>query len=266
MSLESVLGVSARPYREAGLARPPWNTLLSHIEPEVWIDLRHCFEEVRLAVGDAPVGDGQVWFPTSAVLGLKVSGACGEAIDVALAGRDAVASNFPGLAPASGQISGRWVVRLGGAALRTGADHLARLKAQSAPLAAALDRQEAGRVPGLLNAALCGSAHRLDGRMASLLLRLMDGAGRREFEISQEALAEMLGVQRTTLSAVASDFKSLHLIRYARGRIQVLDPEGLRHRACEHSAGSHVPNDGIFRSLEPRNGTASFDPRQDQGL
>ncbi|MDY6922526.1 MAG: Crp/Fnr family transcriptional regulator [Pseudomonadota bacterium] len=212
------------------------------VEADLWAGFRDRFEEVGLAGGDTPDIDAWIWFPTSAVLGLNVFDSDGETIDVALAGLDAAIGTSPGLTQAMGPASARWIVRLGGTALRAAPDELDRLKAQSRPLAAALERYEAACMSDLLKAALSARVHLQERRLASVLLRLMDSAGRADLAISQETLAEMLGIQRTTLSAAASDLKRSRAIRYARGRIQVLDADGLRHCARETSLPSTVPS------------------------
>jgi len=64
-------------------------------------------------------------------------------------------------------------------------------------------------------------------------LRARDLAGSDHLPFTQEFLAEMLGVQRTSISPVAHTFQRAGIIRYGRGRIEVLDVEALRQSACE---------------------------------
>jgi Mn-dependent DtxR family transcriptional regulator len=65
------------------------------------------------------------------------------------------------------------------------------------------------------------------------LLRARDLAGTDTLHFTQEYLAEMLGVQRTSVTVVAHTLQSAGLIKYSRGKIQILDAEALHDSACE---------------------------------
>ena len=69
--------------------------------------------------------------------------------------------------------------------------------------------------------------------MARWLLMTHDRVGRDDFDLTQEFLAQMLGVRRATVSEVASDLQARGLIRYTRGRIWVTDRGGLQSLSCE---------------------------------
>lgn len=78
----------------------------------------------------------------------------------------------------------------------------------------------------------CNSFHSIEARAARWLLTAQDRAGNR-LELTQESLAGLLGVQRTTVNAVARELQDEGLITTRRGIIQVLDREGLERRSCE---------------------------------
>ena len=75
--------------------------------------------------------------------------------------------------------------------------------------------------------------HEIDARLCRWLLRARDLSESDNLPFTQEFLAEMLGVQRTSVTTVARTLQEAGMIRYARGKIEILDVEGLREGACE---------------------------------
>lgn len=65
------------------------------------------------------------------------------------------------------------------------------------------------------------------------LLMTRDRVGRDRFSLTQESIAQMLGVRRATVNEVAKALQSAHVIRYSRGSIEILDQPALERRACE---------------------------------
>jgi CRP-like cAMP-binding protein len=81
--------------------------------------------------------------------------------------------------------------------------------------------------------AACNAAHKVEARLARWLLRCRDLSGSETLALTQEFLGQMLGGQRTSVSLVANILQQAGLIRYSRGRIHILDLEGLRESSCE---------------------------------
>jgi CRP-like cAMP-binding protein len=79
----------------------------------------------------------------------------------------------------------------------------------------------------------CNYYHALEQRLASLLLLLHEHAQSSHFYLTQEFLANMLGVRRTTLTLVASKLQQMGMIRYSRGRVEICAKENLEQLACE---------------------------------
>jgi len=84
----------------------------------------------------------------------------------------------------------------------------------------------------VMQSVACNAFHSISERAARWLLHVQDRAGDR-IELTQEALAGLLGVQRTTVNAVIKELSSEGLINTARGTVRVLDRAGLKRRACE---------------------------------
>jgi len=81
--------------------------------------------------------------------------------------------------------------------------------------------------------AACNALHEVEARCARWLLTTQDRVGGDTFVLTQEYLASMLGVRRSTVTLVARGLEEQGLIRYSRGRIQVLQRQALEAAACE---------------------------------
>jgi CRP-like cAMP-binding protein len=81
--------------------------------------------------------------------------------------------------------------------------------------------------------AACNKAHPIDGRLARWLLMTSDRASGRELELTHEFMAVMLGTRRAGVSEAAGKLQDTGLIRYRRGRVTVLDRQGLEAATCE---------------------------------
>ena len=85
----------------------------------------------------------------------------------------------------------------------------------------------------MMQSVACNALHSIEARCSRWLLSTQDRMGQAAIPLTQEALAEMLGVQRTTVTAVAQALQARGLIRYARGRVEILNREGIEELACE---------------------------------
>ncbi|KGT73022.1 Crp/Fnr family transcriptional regulator [Bradyrhizobium japonicum] len=172
-----------------------------------------------------------VYFPTTAVVSLVVSLATGEMTEAAMVGRDGaigVASALDGRVAMSHAI-----VQLGGdamvcdpAAFRGGA-------LQSESIIATVMRHEQALFAQAQQSAACMAHHEVDARLCRWLLRARDLSGSDHLPFTQEFLAEMLGVRRTSVTTVARTLQEAGMIKYTRGKIEILDVEGLHECACE---------------------------------
>jgi len=81
--------------------------------------------------------------------------------------------------------------------------------------------------------AACSHYHQIEARLARWLLTLQDRVESDELRITQEYISQMLGVQRPTVTNSAIRLQEQGLIRYARGRITILDRQGLENTTCE---------------------------------
>jgi CRP-like cAMP-binding protein len=79
----------------------------------------------------------------------------------------------------------------------------------------------------------CMANHEIDARLCRWLLRARDLSGSDQLPFTQEFLAEMLGVRRTSVTSVAHTLQEAGTIKYTRGRIEILNIEALQDSACE---------------------------------
>lgn len=91
--------------------------------------------------------------------------------------------------------------------------------------------QSQGAILGQL--AACNRLHEAEERLARWFLMVRDRIEKDTFYLTQEFLAVMLGSRRTTVTAAAGALQRKGLIRYSRGRIHIVDPDGLQREACE---------------------------------
>jgi CRP-like cAMP-binding protein len=172
-----------------------------------------------------------VYFPYDAVLSLVVTLSTGEAIEAAMVGRDGV---IGALAALDGRISlSRAVVQISGHGAMCDVEALKRTTMQSATLNSLLIRHEQVVYAQAQQSAACNAMHTIEERLARWLLRARDLAQSDTLPFTQEFLAEMLGVRRTSVSTVAHTLQQAGFLKYARGLIHILDLEGLQQSACE---------------------------------
>ena len=99
---------------------------------------------------------------------------------------------------------------------------------QSPTFRTMLIRHEQALFAQAQQSAACNASHSVEARLSRWLLRARDLAGSNTLDLTQEFLAQMLGVRRTSVSLVANTLQSAGLIRYSRGRIEITNLEGLR--------------------------------------
>jgi CRP-like cAMP-binding protein len=128
---------------------------------------------------------------------------------------------------------GRAVIQVGGEALAINTSHLEAAKTGSPRFGDLFSRYADALLAQMMQSVACNALHRTEERCARWLLATHDRAGGKMVHLTQESLAEMLGVQRTTVTAVTGVLQERGLIRTHRGRVEVLDRPGLERAACE---------------------------------
>lgn len=143
--------------------------------------------------------------------------------------------------------SGYLQVQMPGPGYRIDAGILAELAANSAPLREILALHARALLVRVLQAAVCAALHPVEARASRWLLMAQDRAGQPDLPVTQELLAEMLGVRRTTVTRVIAQLCDKGLIRHRRSRVTVTDRAGLESAAC----GCHAALMQRLRHLAP---------------
>jgi CRP-like cAMP-binding protein len=113
-------------------------------------------------------------------------------------------------------------------------------------------RANAVTISKLLQLVACNARHGLEQRFARRLLACHDASDARRFALTQESLAETLGVRRTSVTAAARTLRAEGLIGYRHGRVWIENPQGLAARACECRAAIRAD----LEALLPRDALA----------
>jgi CRP-like cAMP-binding protein len=212
------------------------NRLLAALEPEDLRRLAPHLERVDLARGtvllepDAELR--HVWWPEDCVVSLVIPTRDGGAAEAATIGREGMVGFFAILG--DHRALARNVVQVPGRALRLPFGVLREAFAASPPVRQVCLRYVAALLAHVLQSAACNALHTVEARLARWLLLLQDRVdGDPRLPLTQEFLAEMLGVQRTTVTTAARALQRAGLIAYKWGGVTVLDRTGLERVSCE---------------------------------
>ena len=214
---------------------PQQNHLLAALPGTVWDRWLPQLEFVELALGDVIYESGatlsHVYFPTTAIISLLSVMENGESAEIAVVGNEGIVgvSLFMG----GKTTPGRAVVQSAGTGLRLKAEILRKEFSQGGPVLRLLLRYTQALLTQMAQTAVCNRHHSLDQQLCRWLLLSLDRLQSNEIVMTQELIANMLGVRREGVTEGASRLQSAGLIRYSRGRILVLNRAELEKRTCE---------------------------------
>ncbi|WP_297513441.1 Crp/Fnr family transcriptional regulator [uncultured Caulobacter sp.] len=173
----------------------------------------------------------QVYFPEDCVVSMMTLMENGAAIESATIGREGAVGLMAAVAPR--QSLSRVLVQASGAATRVAAGALHDVWSRSPALRDLTDRHNEALFGHTIQSVACNALHAVEARFCRWLLSCHDRIDSNTVNLTQEFLADMLGVQRTTVTAVAGALQAKGLIRYRRGVVDILDRAGLEAAACE---------------------------------
>jgi CRP-like cAMP-binding protein len=172
-----------------------------------------------------------VYFPEDAVVAMIDTIEDGRTVEVGIIGREGIVGINVFL---GGVITpDKAIVQLSGGAMRMGADQLRAETRFGSPLQQLLLRYALTFLTVISQSIACSQHHDIEQRLARLLLTLNHYAGSQEFSMVQSSLAGLLGVRRAGITGAAGKLQAEGLIGYQRGRITVLDRQGLEKTSCE---------------------------------
>ena len=211
------------------------NRILDNLPQNVFAALSPHLKTVNMTFGqvvaepDEPVK--AVYFPHACVISLVVEMEVGDMIETAMVGRDGVANATSAL---DGKIAlHRGIVQVAGNASVIDPDALRSIANDFEPFRSILIRHEQVLLAQAQQSAGCNASHTVEARMCRWLLRIRDLTQSNKMELTQEFLAQMLGVERTSVSLVAGTLQRAGLITYRRGKIEILNAEEMESGACE---------------------------------
>jgi CRP-like cAMP-binding protein len=211
------------------------NHLLAALPAADFELLRPHLERVELVQEAVLVGAGdrltKVFFPHHGVISLVVSLAGGGMVEVAMIGQDSV---FGASAALDGNISlTDAIVQLPGVASTLDVRVLRTVASHSIGFRTTLIRHEQALFAQAQQSAACNAMHSAESRLARWLLRMHDLAGKDRLQLTQDFLAQMIGVQRNSVSTVAHALQTAGVIKYSRGNIEITNLEALEEASCE---------------------------------
>jgi CRP-like cAMP-binding protein len=185
-------------------------------------------QSVLFAAGDAIT---RAYFPQKGAISLVVAVASGQMIETAMVGRNGIVGGFAALEPQPASYTA--VVQIEGTAATIDIELLRQLAGARVSIRSLLLRHEGALLAQTQQIAACNALHSLEARFCRWLLAARDACGGGPLGATQESIAELLGVRRTSICLVAHTMQQAGLIRTRRGHIDILDEAALRQSACE---------------------------------
>ena len=217
------------------LQNPLSNHLLSELPSDDYQRLIPDLEGTQLGLGEEIYGAGEtlkyVYFPTTAIVSLLYTMEDGRSAEIGVVGNDGIL----GIAVFMGgdSVPNRAVVQSEGVAFRLPAHVLASEFRRAGTLQRILLRYTQSLIAQMSQTAVCNRLHSVEQQLCRWLLLSHDRLPSNELVMTQELIADMLGVRREAVSHQASLLQDAGLISYHRGRITILNRAGLEARVCE---------------------------------
>lgn len=211
------------------------NYLFHSIPPTEWEKLLPHIEPIDLPLGKVLYEPGSkmshVYFPSSAIVSLLYALENGSSAEIAVVGNEGVV----GIAIFMGgeSTSSRAVVQSAGKGYRIKSTIILEEFNRSGPLMHLLLRYTQALITQMSQTAVCNRHHTLDQQFCRWLLLSLDRLTSNELVMTQELIANMLGVRREGVTEAALKVQKAGLIKYTRGHITILDRLGLEKRTCE---------------------------------
>ena len=213
---------------------PKKNRLLAALPDAEWQRWQVQLESVDMPLGKVVYEPGStlshVYFPTTSIVSLLYVMESGASAEIAVVGNEGIVgiSLFMG----GESTPSRAVVQSAGQGFRLTSDAI-KEEFNRAPVLHLLLRYTQALITQMSQTAVCNRHHSLDQQLCRWLLLSLDRLDGSELVMTQELIANMLGVRREGVTDGALKLQKAGLIRYARGHILVLDRPGLEKRCCE---------------------------------
>jgi CRP-like cAMP-binding protein len=231
---------------------PLLNHLLAALPVNVWQRWKGMLESTAMTLGQVIYEAGttltHVYFPTTAIVSLLYVMKNGAPAEIAVVGNEGIVgiSIFMG----GESTSSRGIVQSAGHGYRLRSQLLKDEFGSNASVLQLLLRYTQALITQMAQTAVCNRHHSLDQQLCRWLLLSLDRLQGDELIMTQELIANMLGVRREGVTEGATKLQEAGVIRYARGRITVLDRSALERRSCECYAAVKTEYDRLLPRQE----------------
>jgi CRP-like cAMP-binding protein len=212
------------------------NRILDALPAADFEPIGRVLERVELGLRDYIYRRGEpieyVHFPINCVISLVTEMEDGRAVEIATVGCEGMVG-IPVFLQAAYTSAHESFSQVPGASWRMRAEAFTALANQGGLLQALLQRYTQALFSQISQSSACNRLHTIEQRCARWLLQTHDRVTADKFPLTQEFLAQMLGVQRSSVNGAAGALQDQGVIRYSRGVITVLDRQGLEDAACE---------------------------------
>jgi CRP-like cAMP-binding protein len=239
------------------------NAFLSELSPPEAAILRSHLAPLALRLGDHLYSQGddvdEVVFPHSGLVAMTLPFRGESGAGVVLVGRDGIVGGLSaaGATPATCDAH----VCIAGQATRMAAKTYCSILDQNLSIRRRAARFENAMVAQAQQTAMCHAAHPVEERICRWLLEVQDRSGDSAVPLTQNTLAQMLGVRRTTVTLVAGRLEAAGVLKCHRGHVQILDRAELERRSCECYARVKSYRAHLFAAGAE---TAPSEPRRDR--
>ncbi|ABE36442.1 cyclic nucleotide-binding domain protein [Paraburkholderia xenovorans LB400] len=214
---------------------PKQNHLLSVLPEAEWARISPHLVRIDMPLGQVIYESGDrlhhVYFPTTSIVSLLYVMEDGSSAEIAIVGNEGLI----GIALFMGgeTTPNRAIVQSAGEAYRLDARILKQEFHRAGPVQRLLLRYTQALITQMAQTAVCNRHHSIDQQLCRWLLLSLDRLPSNELRMTQELIANMLGVRRSGVTEAALKLQDAGLIRYSHGHIEVLDRPGLEKRVCE---------------------------------
>jgi CRP-like cAMP-binding protein len=220
---------------DAATPDPTENRLLAALPREEYERLLPHFGHVSFKLGEVVYESGgqmnHIYFPTTTIVSLLYLMENGSSAEMWMAGNEGLVG--VALFMGGDTMPNRAVVQSAGCAVRMGAKVLQDEFARGGAFQHLLLRYTQALITQMSQTAVCNRLHAIEQQLCRWLLLSHDRLRSDELIMTQELIANMLGVRREGVTAAAGRLQEQGLIRYVRGRIRILDRRGLEASVCE---------------------------------
>jgi CRP-like cAMP-binding protein len=240
---DAVNGSSRQPPLASAQGRAE-NALLAGLSPaalaEIQKHVHHRSFQEGAAIWHAGETINQIYFPCSGMISIRVPTKYGDGIEVATVGREAAAGLQDSPDPSSAIT--RAITQVAGEFACITKEHFVVAARQHEELRSLRRCCIDWLLLQAQQIAACNSVHTADARFCRWLLRMSDLLAHETVPATQEAIAEALGLRRTTATLIARRLQSVGMISYRRGRIEIIDRAALKAASCDCCAALGLRN------------------------